>query len=56
MGAGSVVTGRNARDGRDASNRIRDDVALVILGRTAGEDQDNTDKPGSYKLTRTEED
>lgn len=33
-----------------------DDVALVILGRTAGEDQDNTDKPGSYKLTRTEED
>ena len=29
-----------------------DDVALVILGRTAGEDQDNTDKPGSYKLTR----
>ena len=22
MGAGSVVTGRNARDGRDASNRI----------------------------------
>ena len=51
-----MVTGRNARDGRDASNRIRDDVALVILGRTAGEDQDNTDKPGSYKLTRTEED
>lgn len=28
----------------------------MILGRTAGEDQDNTDKPGSYKLTRTEED
>ena len=33
-----------------------DDVALVIIGRTAGEDQDNTDKPGSYELTPTEED
>lgn len=32
------------------------DVAIVIVGRTAGEDQDNTDDPGSYKLTETEYD
>ena len=30
------------------------DVALVIIGRTAGEDQDNSAKPGSYLLTETE--
>ena len=34
----------------------KDDVALVIIGRTAGEDQDNTDKAGSYRLTDTEVD
>ena len=33
-----------------------DDVALVIIGRTAGEDQDNTDEPGSFQLTDTEKD
>ena len=32
------------------------DVALVIIGRTAGEDQDNNAGPGSYCLTETEED
>ena len=32
------------------------DVSLVIIGRTAGEDQDNNTKPGSYCLTKTEED
>ena len=32
------------------------DVSLVIIGRTAGEDQDNNTKPGSYCLTETEED
>lgn len=32
------------------------DVAIVILGRTAGEDQDNTAKEGSYLLTQTEKD
>ncbi|EAR10786.1 Beta-glucosidase-related glycosidase [Reinekea sp. MED297] len=29
-------------------------VALVVIGRTAGEDQDNADAPGSYRLTDTE--
>lgn len=32
------------------------DVALVIIGRTAGEDQDNEAKEGSYLLTETERD
>ena len=32
------------------------DVALVIVGRTAGEDQDNENKEGSYLLTQTERD
>ena len=34
----------------------RDDVSLVVIGRTAGEDQDNNAKTGSYCLTETEED
>ena len=32
------------------------DVSLVVIGRTAGEDQDNNAKAGSYCLTETEED
>ena len=32
------------------------DYALVIIGRTAGEDQDNFNRPGSYLLTGEEED
>lgn len=32
------------------------DAALVIVGRTAGEDQDNHDGPESYRLSETEED
>lgn len=32
------------------------DVSLVIIGRTAGEDQDNNAGAGSYCLTETEED
>lgn len=32
------------------------DVALVIIGRTAGEDQDNLNNEGSYLLTQTERD
>ncbi|MDE7405087.1 MAG: glycoside hydrolase family 3 C-terminal domain-containing protein, partial [Lachnospiraceae bacterium] len=32
------------------------DYAIVILGRTAGEDQDNVNAPGSYLLTEAEED
>lgn len=31
------------------------DTAIVIIGRTAGEDQDNLKHPGSYLLTETEE-
>lgn len=32
------------------------DVAIVIIGRTAGEDQDNEAKEGSYLLTEVEKD
>lgn len=32
------------------------DLALVIIGRTAGEDRDNTPQPGSYYLTDGERD
>ncbi|MGN0377902.1 MAG: glycoside hydrolase family 3 C-terminal domain-containing protein [Suilimivivens sp.] len=31
------------------------DTAIVIIGRTAGEDQDNRNHPGSYLLTEKEE-
>ena len=31
------------------------DIALVIIGRTAGEDQDSKNEPGSYLLTEDEE-
>ncbi|WP_114571940.1 glycoside hydrolase family 3 protein [Exiguobacterium flavidum] len=31
------------------------DVALILIGRTAGEDRDNTADPGSYLLTDIEE-
>ena len=31
------------------------DKAIVFIGRTAGEDQDNADAPGSYRLTLLEE-
>lgn len=37
----------------DAANES--DVALVIIGRTAGEDQDNKKEQGSYLLTEKEE-
>ncbi|WP_413702433.1 glycoside hydrolase family 3 C-terminal domain-containing protein [Psychromonas sp. KJ10-10] len=30
------------------------DKAIIIIGRTAGEDQDNADEPGSYRLTANE--
>lgn len=32
------------------------DIALVIIGRTAGEDKDGSDTKGSYRLTDIEED
>ena len=31
------------------------DTAIVIIGRTAGEDKDTSNTPGSYRLTETEE-
>ncbi len=34
----------------------KSDVALVIIGRTAGEDKDNSDTPGAYRLSDIEED
>ncbi len=34
---------------------LKNEVALVIIGRTAGEDHDNADVEGSYKLTEDEE-
>ncbi|MFC5403288.1 glycoside hydrolase family 3 protein [Cohnella soli] len=35
--------------------RKRSNKAIVVIGRTAGEDQDNADKPGSYRLTEDEQ-
>lgn len=32
----------------------RNHKAVVVIGRTAGEDKDNADAPGSYRLTETE--
>lgn len=34
---------------------VKSDKALIFIGRTAGEDQDNVDAPGSYRLTELEE-
>ncbi|MBO9597093.1 MAG: glycoside hydrolase family 3 protein, partial [Cohnella sp.] len=34
--------------------RSKSDKAIVVIGRTAGEDQDNADAPGSYQLTPEE--
>lgn len=33
----------------------KSDVGLIIIGRTAGEDQDAKDEPGSYRLSELEE-
>ena len=38
---------------RDAARRA--DTAFIVIGRTAGEDQDNTNTPGSFLLTEDEE-
>ncbi len=35
--------------------RSQSDKAIVVIGRTAGEDQDNADAPGSYRLTPEEQ-
>jgi len=37
-----------------AAARGRSNKAIVVIGRTAGEDQDNADEPGSYRLTDDE--
>lgn len=37
-----------------AAARAKSDKAIVVIGRTAGEDQDNADAPGSYRLTDDE--
>jgi len=37
-----------------AAARARSGKAIVVIGRTAGEDQDNADEPGSYRLTDDE--
>ena len=33
----------------------RNDAAVFVIGRTAGEEQDNADTPGSFRLTEQEE-
>lgn len=37
-----------------AGARAASSKAIVVIGRTAGEDQDNADAPGSYRLTPEE--
>ncbi|PZD95291.1 beta-glucosidase [Paenibacillus sambharensis] len=37
-----------------AEARRKSGKAIVVIGRTAGEDQDNADAPGSYQLTSDE--
>lgn len=39
-----------------ASARSKSSKAVVVIGRTAGEDQDNANAPGSYLLTDNEKD
>ncbi|WP_410771271.1 glycoside hydrolase family 3 C-terminal domain-containing protein [Fontibacillus sp. BL9] len=34
--------------------RNKSDKAIIVIGRTAGEDQDNANEPGSYQLTAEE--
>lgn len=51
-----MVPGRNAFAGQCGKRAAQiSDVALVIIGRTAGEDQDTKAEPGSYLLTEEEE-
>lgn len=39
-----------------ASAREQSDIAIVVIGRTAGEDKDASDTEGSYRLTKVEYD
>lgn len=43
-------------DEQVARVKSESDVAIIIIGRTAGEDQDNKAEPGSYLLTDLERD
>ena len=45
-----LLTDQIVSDAKKAS-----DVAIVVIGRTAGEDRDNTDTAGSYRLSSGEE-
>ncbi len=37
-----------------AAARQQSEKAIIVIGRTAGEDKDNADEPGSYRLTEDE--
>ncbi len=37
-----------------AAAKQQSEKAIVVIGRTAGEDKDNADEPGSYRLTEDE--
>ena len=39
---------------RSGVSRAFSDIAIVIIGRTAGEDQDNNREKGSFYITDTE--
>ena len=63
LGSGGLVNTRYVvgildalKDCKEIGCARDNDVSLVIIGRTAGEDQDNNAGPGSYCLTETEED
>ncbi|MDQ0194694.1 glycoside hydrolase family 3 C-terminal domain-containing protein [Paenibacillus wynnii] len=43
------ITDELVSEARSKSNK-----AIIVIGRTAGEDQDNADAPGSYQLTAEE--
>ena len=56
-GWGNVPWSQKEMELEDSVLKIASDVdiALVIIGRTAGEDQDSKNEPGSYLLTEEEE-
>ena len=54
LGQGAVVPKRDGADRRDRGECKGADAAIVVVGRTAGEDQDNKNEAGSYLLTDTE--
>lgn len=56
QGWGNVPWSQKEMELEDYIIRVakKNDVALVVIGRTAGEDEDNKNKPGSYLLTDIE--